>query len=164
MKFIKSVRLRFFMVESTPPQPIAITPEGQTVIQMPVGGGRPGAPMSFQDALQTCFQNKYFDFSGRASRSEYWWTYLAYAIGSFIAITLDGITGLGLFSLVLFFGGILPLLGVSIRRLHDLDKSGWWLFIGIIPLIGSILLLIWFVSDGEPMTNAYGAVPTNTLQ
>lgn len=89
---------------------------------------------------------------------------MAYAIGSFIAITLDGITGLGLFSLVLFFGGILPLLGVSIRRLHDLDKSGWWLFIGIIPLIGSILLLIWFVSDGEPMTNAYGAVPTNTLQ
>ncbi len=151
------------MEESAPPQPIAITPEGQTIIHMAVGGGRPGAPMSFQDALQTCFQHKYIAFTGRASRSEYWWTYLGFVIGSFIAATLDGITGLSLFSLVLIVGGFLPLLGVSIRRLHDLGKSGWWLFIGLIPILGGLLLLIWYVSDGEPMTNAYGAVPTNTL-
>ena len=50
-----------------------------------------------------------------------------------------------------------------VRRLHDLGKSGWWYWIALIPLVGSILLLVWTVMDGEPQPNAYGDVPTNVL-
>jgi uncharacterized membrane protein YhaH (DUF805 family) len=55
------------------------------------------------------------------------------------------------------------MLAVMVRRLHDTGRSGWMFLIGLIPFVGGILLLVWYVTDGQPMENQYGAVPTNTL-
>ena len=72
-------------------------------------------------------------------------------------------TVMGLLTFGLYIGGFLPLLAVSVRRLHDLGKSGWMMLLVFVPIVGGILLLVWFVSDGEPYDNEYGAVPTNIL-
>jgi uncharacterized membrane protein YhaH (DUF805 family) len=106
---------------------------------------------------------KYATFSGRASRSEFWWTYLGWFLILLAAVVLDVVTGLGLFTVVAYLGGILPMLAVMVRRLHDTGRSGWMFLIGLIPFVGGILLLVWYVTDGQPMENQYGAVPTNTL-
>ena len=108
--------------------------------------------MNFQQAVVTCFA-KYVDFSGRASRSEYWWFFLAYlvlaVVGSFIHQYLY-------FIVVLAF--ILPMLSAGARRLHDIGKSGWWLLLGLIPLV-NLVLLYFMVQPSEPESNAYGPPP-----
>ncbi|MCR5474575.1 MAG: DUF805 domain-containing protein [Lachnospiraceae bacterium] len=115
--------------------------------------------MSFVESIQTVL-GKYCDFQGRARRSEYWWYTLAYCVVSGILSglaqnsTLFGVIS-GIFSLAL----LLPSLGVSVRRLHDINKSGWWLLIGLIPIIGWIILLIWEVKDSDPGDNQYGPNP-----
>jgi len=127
--------------------------------------------MSFMDATKSCLQ-QYVGFSGRASRSEYWFAYLSFmvaVVGMLIltiisAFIIDVLANLmGLLTFGLYIGGFLPLLAVSVRRLHDLGKSGWMMLVMFIPFVGGILLLVWFVSDGEAANNAYGPVPTNTL-
>jgi uncharacterized membrane protein YhaH (DUF805 family) len=127
--------------------------------------------MSFMDATKSCLQ-QYVGFSGRASRSEYWFAYLSFIVAVMGMFTLSIVslfvvealaTLMGLLTFVLYLGGFLPLLAVSVRRLHDLGKSGWMMLLGFVPIVGGILLLVWFVSDGEAFDNAYGAVPTNTL-
>ena len=103
---------------------------------------------------------KYAVFSGRARRKEYWYFFLFNVI---ISIVLGWIGNLlwtynvlsGLYSLAV----LLPSLGVLIRRLHDTDHSGWWLFISLIPLIGTIWLLVLVVSDSDAGTNQYGPSP-----
>ncbi|MGW0836926.1 DUF805 domain-containing protein [Streptomyces prunicolor] len=102
---------------------------------------------------------KYAVFSGRARRKEYWMFGLFAAI---IAIVLGGIGFAIKFPLLvgLFYLAILlPGLGVSIRRLHDTGRSGWWLLIGLVPLIGGITLLVFTCLDSEPGANAYGPNP-----
>lgn len=132
---------------------------------------RPANMMSIMDATKSCFQ-QYVGFSGRASRSEYWFFYLSFivvVIGMTVltvvsAFVLDALAGLmGMLTLVAYLAFILPFISVSVRRLHDLGKSGWMFLVVLIPFVGGILLLVWFVSDGQPHDNAYGAVPTNTL-
>ena len=132
---------------------------------------RPANMMSFMDATKSCFQ-QYVGFSGRASRSEYWFFYLSFvvaAIGMLVltivsAFVLDALAGLmGMLTMVAYLAFILPFISVSVRRLHDLGKSGWMFLVVLIPIVGGILLLVWFVSDGQAHDNAYGAVPTNTL-
>ena len=132
---------------------------------------RPANMMSIMDATKSCFQ-QYVGFSGRASRSEYWFFYLRFvvaAIGMLVltivsAFVLDALAGLmGMLTMVTYLGFFLPMLSVTVRRLHDLGKSGWMFLVVLIPIVGGILLLVWFVSDGQPHDNAYGAVPTNTL-
>ena len=132
---------------------------------------RPAHMMSFMDATKSCLQ-QYVGFSGRASRSEYWFAYLSFivaVVGMLIltiisAFIIDVLaTLMGLLTFGLYIGGFLPLLAVSVRRLHDLGKSGWMMLVVFIPFVGGILLLVWFVSDGEAANNAYGPVPTNTL-
>jgi len=127
--------------------------------------------MSIMDATKSCFQ-QYVGFSGRASRSEYWFFYLSFvvaAMGMLVltvvsAFVLDALAGLmGMLTMVTYLGFFLPMLSVTVRRLHDLGKSGWMFLVVLIPIVGGILLLVWFVSDGQPHDNAYGAVPTNTL-
>ena len=127
--------------------------------------------MSIMDATKSCFQ-QYVGFSGRASRSEYWFFYLSFvvaAMGMLVltvvsAFVLDALAGLmGMLTIVTYLGFFLPMLSVTVRRLHDLGKSGWMFLVVFIPIVGGILLLVWFVSDGQPHDNAYGAVPTNTL-
>jgi uncharacterized membrane protein YhaH (DUF805 family) len=117
---------------------------------------------------------KYATFGGRARRAEFWWFALFYgliliaaSIADIVFFGLDngfGGSGLGLFGGLTGLAFILPNLAVSMRRLHDLDRSGWWLLIGIIPLIGGIILFIWFCSRGTQGPNTYGEDPLNTPQ
>ncbi len=117
--------------------------------------GRPANQMPFGDAVSTCFR-KSFTISGRASRSEYWFFTLSVLIAQVLMVAAD------LEILVLI---LLPaIICVSVRRLHDLGKSGWMYLIGIIPLVGAIILLVWFVGDGQPHANSYGDVPTNIAE
>lgn len=109
--------------------------------------------MDFQTAVKTCL-GKYTDFTGRASRSEFWWFVLAQLVvlivASLIHRFLYGIVALGL---------LLPALAVAARRLHDIGKSGWFLLLGLIP-IANFVLLYFLVQPTQPESNAYGAPPT----
>ncbi|MDG1541196.1 MAG: DUF805 domain-containing protein [Candidatus Thalassarchaeaceae archaeon] len=155
-------------------QPIA--QEGQQ-FAAPSFSPRPQQMMGFMDALTTVYRNKYVTFSGRASRSEYWWGYLGYVVvatvlqivGLIGAIALmdvnESLAGLAiLLPYLAVLGMIIPSIAVSVRRLHDTGKSGWMLLIILIPCIGIILWLVWMIEDGQAHDNAYGSVPTNTLE
>ncbi len=109
---------------------------------------------------------KYTEFSGRSRRKEYWYFALFNTIVSIILIAIDGMVGTlnmeagyGVFSTIYSLAVFLPTLGVAIRRLHDIGKSGWWIFIGFIPLIGAIVLIVFFVKDSQPGDNQYGPNP-----
>ena len=153
--------------------------EGQPQAQQfgaPAFSPRPQQMMGFMDALTTVFRNKYATFSGRASRSEYWWAYLGYfviatvlqifaLVGGIILIDAGELALLPtLIALVGIVALIIPTIAVSVRRMHDTGKSGWMLLILIIPCIGFILWIVWMVEDGQAHDNAYGPVPTNTLE
>lgn len=120
--------------------------------------------MDFKTAVATCLRQKYMDFTGRAPRSEYWYYILAYFIGSVVLSIVGALAGesvrmalLGIYSLAL----LLPTLAVAVRRLHDLDKSGWWILIGLVPLIGGLVLLFFYVQKGTNGPNRYGNDPLN---
>lgn len=110
----------------------------------------------------------YADFSGRARRREYWWfcifqaffAILFVAIGTAIDIAL-GKEGVVASVIVFLFeiGIFLPALAVLVRRLHDIGKSGWWMWISLIPIIGSIILFVFMLLDSQPGTNKYGPNP-----
>ena len=103
---------------------------------------------------------KYAVFSGRARRKEYWYFVLFNTIFSFVLSRIDNLTGTAnVLQLLYSLAVLLPSLGVSIRRLHDTGRSGWWLFISLIPLIGAIILFIYMVSDSQAGTNQYGPSP-----
>jgi len=99
--------------------------------------------MNFGDAIRTCF-SKYATFDGRASRSEFWWWLLFTVLASAAAgILSDKLSAL--FSVAV----LLPSLAVGARRLHDTDRSGWFLLLWCIPLIGWLVLLVWAVQEGK---------------
>ena len=108
---------------------------------------------------------KYAVFSGRARRKEYWYFALFNFIIGFVLGLIDAVLGLtmvgtsGLLSSLYFLAVLLPTIGVSVRRLHDTGRSGWWILIGLIPLIGAIILLFYMVSDSQEGTNQYGPSP-----
>jgi uncharacterized membrane protein YhaH (DUF805 family) len=127
--------------------------------------------MTFGEAIQSGFSN-YANFNGRAPRSAYWWWWLFTVLVSLVAQFLDRGLGLapmamepnyglraglisGIASLVL----LLPSLAVAVRRLHDTDRSGWWLLIAIIPIIGWLVLIFFFASPGTLGPNRYGPPP-----
>jgi len=101
----------------------------------------------------------YAGFSGRARRKEYWMFLLFNIIISVvltaIAIPLKIYWLTSIYSLAIF----IPSLAVSVRRLHDIDKSGWWLLVGLIPFVGFIVLIVFFVMDGTPSDNTFGPSP-----
>ena len=110
----------------------------------------------------------YAVYSGRARRKEIWYFVLISYIISTVLWWIDSLIGTyqidNLWTIYLLFSlyglaVLLPSIGVSIRRLHDTDRSGWWIFIGLIPLIGAIILLVFFVTDSQPGTNQYGPSP-----
>lgn len=115
--------------------------------------------MGFGEAISTCFR-KYADFNGRARRPEFWWFALFLFLTSAAAATVDeALFGRhellqGLWALATF----LPSLGVSVRRLHDIGKSGWWVLLHLIPLVGWIILLIWYCRKSEG-PNRFGDAP-----
>jgi uncharacterized membrane protein YhaH (DUF805 family) len=123
--------------------------------------------MSFQDAIRTCLQRKYADFHGRARRSEYWFFILFTAIVGVVAGILDAILGLrsgaeyggtGPIQGILQLALLIPTLAVGARRLHDIGRSGWWQLIGLVPIVGWIVLIVFFVQDSQP-ANQHGPNP-----
>ncbi len=116
--------------------------------------------MSFSDSIKICFA-KYANFSGRATRSEYWWFYLFFIVGYAVFFILSGLSDIFVIPLVLFTLAILlPSLAAAVRRLHDFNKSGWFLLISIIPLV-NLLLLYYLVQPGDVGDNQYGPPPAN---
>jgi uncharacterized membrane protein YhaH (DUF805 family) len=109
---------------------------------------------------------KYAVFSGRAQRAEYWYFFLFYMIIYMGLSIVEGFTGLyfaeasiGLLSGIFALGTLIPSLSVGVRRLHDTGRSGWWLLIGLIPIIGVIVLIVFAVQDSMPGENTYGPNP-----
>lgn len=109
--------------------------------------------MDFTTAVKTCFA-KFADFSGRATRSEYWWFVLAYFI---LALVTGFIHEYLYFLVVLVF--LVPMISAGVRRLHDIGKTGWLLLIGLIPLVG-LVLIYFMVQPTQPESNPYGAPPS----
>jgi uncharacterized membrane protein YhaH (DUF805 family) len=109
---------------------------------------------------------KYAVFSGRARRKEYWFFFLFNIIISIVLAVIDGVTGsfspeagMGLLGGIYTLAVLIPGIAVSVRRLHDTERSGWWLLIALVPLIGAIVLLVFMVQDSKPGQNQYGANP-----
>ena len=116
--------------------------------------------MDFQTSVKTCFK-KYADFSGRALRSEFWWFVLFVSLGS-IVVTIIDIMILGYpievnGPMYLIFGVavIIPSIAVTARRLHDVNRSGWWQLI-YFTIIGILLIVVWNITEGEKKKNIYG--------
>jgi len=116
----------------------------------------------------------YANFNGRARRSEYWYSTLfnVILIVPFYFVAIWGVTSNsttitivgGLVYILIVLGTLIPGLAVGVRRLHDLNKSGWNYLIGFIPFIGGIILLVWFFTDGNRFVNNYGDDPKNPTE
>jgi uncharacterized membrane protein YhaH (DUF805 family) len=109
---------------------------------------------------------QYAVFTGRARRTEYWMFTLFSVIISIVLAVLDNLLGLsfqagstGLLGLLYSLAVLLPSIGVSIRRLHDTGRSGWWLLIGLVPLVGAIVLIVFFATAGNVGPNSHGQDP-----
>ena len=124
--------------------------------------------MTFQDAIKSGYQN-YVTFSGRSTRSALWyWAAFQVIVSVLIGIVFggghmvqgDGMMRMhyegGLVSNLWALANFLPGLAVGVRRLHDIDKSGWWTFIVLIPLVGAIILIVWYCTKGTLGANRFG--------
>jgi len=122
----------------------------------------PNAPEipGFGRAIAICFQ-KYCCFKGRASRSEYWyWVLFLVLVNVVLRILAKSAPDAAILISVLWSLAILlPALSVIVRRLHDIDRSGWWYLIVMIPLIGAVILLVWFCWRGTEGENRFGLAP-----
>jgi uncharacterized membrane protein YhaH (DUF805 family) len=115
--------------------------------------------MSFTDAIKSGFDH-YVKFDGRASRPAYWWWFLFAILVAVAASIIDAAIGsFGVISGIAGLALLLPGLSVAIRRLHDTDHSGWWVLIGLIPIIGFIVLLVFYLRQSDPGENRYGPPP-----
>lgn len=115
--------------------------------------------------FMTAFR-RYAEFSGRSRRKEFWGFILIYMLGGIALAIADvvlgffsGEIGLGLLSGLFMLVLLVPSLAVTIRRLHDIDRSGWWYLVGFIPLVGAIVLLVFSLKDGTPGPNRFGDDP-----
>ena len=111
--------------------------------------------MNFIESIQTCYK-KFFDFSGRASKSEYWWFQLYNAIIYVLSFVFQG--DLVLLLSILIIVNLIPVYAVGVRRIHDSDKSGWFVLLSLIPLIG-LYLFVLLLQDGSKGKNRFGAKP-----
>lgn len=109
---------------------------------------------------------KYVVFSGRSGRPEFWWFTLIYVIVSlalgFVDLQLGLLIagGAGMLSTIFSLATLLPVLGVGVRRLHDTDRSGWWMLLNLLPVIGWLVLLVFFIMPGTPEENRHGPNPS----
>ena len=110
---------------------------------------------------------KYAVFSGRARRKEYWYFALFNFIIGLVLSLIDVSIGLllgflwfyGVLSWIYYLAVLVPSIAVTVRRLHDTGRSGWWIFIGLIPFVGGIILFVYMVLDSQAGTNQYGPSP-----
>lgn len=112
---------------------------------------------------------KYAVFEGRAQRKEYWLFVLFNLIIAVVLSFIDRMTGtyspdygMGVLGGIYALAVLLPGIGVSVRRLHDTDRSGWWLLLVFIPILGGLVLLVFMILDGTPGTNRFGPNPKET--
>jgi len=119
--------------------------------------------MSAFNYFKECFTTKFADFKGRARRSEFWYFTLFTLLASIVVGILDGLLasliGMPILTIVFMLALIIPSIAVTIRRLHDTDRSGWWILVGLVPILGSIALLVFYVQDSKPGANAWGPNP-----
>lgn len=105
------------------------------------------------------------DFSGRSRRKEYWMAALFNLIISVVIVIIDSVlgsqvgNGIGILYLLYVLVLLIPNLAITIRRLHDTGRSGWWMLIALIPLVGSIILIVWLATEGTHGDNQYGSDP-----
>ena len=118
--------------------------------------------MNFAQAITAGFRN-YVNFTGRASRSEFWfWVLFAVLVSvaaTLIDVALFSDSEISPLNTLAGLALLLPNLSVSVRRLHDLDRSGWWILLGLIPIVGWIIIIIWNCSKGTPGPNRFGPDP-----
>jgi len=111
--------------------------------------------MDFTTAVKTVLTENYINFQGRASRSEFWWFALFVFVVSVVLNLVSEVLG-GLFALAV----LLPYIAVAVRRLHDVDRSGWWYLLVLIPLIGGLILIFaFFIHRGTAGANRFGPDP-----
>ncbi|MEC3979580.1 DUF805 domain-containing protein [Amycolatopsis sp. H20-H5] len=113
--------------------------------------------MGFFTAISQGFKQS-FEWQGRSSRSEYWYFFL-FVIVAYIALIAVAVS-IGVTQLIVLYVTVLPAqIGVSVRRLHDTGRSGWWLWLGLIPTLGAIVLIVFYCLRGEAGINRYGLTP-----
>jgi uncharacterized membrane protein YhaH (DUF805 family) len=111
------------------------------------------------EAFQRGIQN-YVNFEGRANRPEFWWWVLAVFVINIVTSIIDRIIGNLIVSSLVSLALLLPGLAISVRRLHDTNRSGWWLLLVLIPIVGWIVLIVFYVQEGTPGANNHGEPST----
>ncbi|MET7489558.1 DUF805 domain-containing protein [Streptomyces sp. NPDC005538] len=105
---------------------------------------------------------KYAVFSGRARRGEYW-TFVLVVYGAYVALAGLGVSAespaLVVAAFLVIVGSLLPAVAVTVRRLHDTDRSGWWFLIGFVPFVGTVVMLVFLCTESEPGENRFGSCP-----
>ncbi len=115
--------------------------------------------MSFSEAVKSVFSN-YAVFEGRARRSEYWYFFLLQLIVNVVVRILVNVSSVfSILAIIWALATLVPGLAVAVRRLHDTGKSGWFILLGLIPVVGGIIVLVFMVSDSLPGDNQYGPNP-----
>jgi uncharacterized membrane protein YhaH (DUF805 family) len=144
------------MTNTPPPPPPSMPP--------PSGGYGSNAVPALPNPLISYWKKvvleNYATFEGRARRAELWWYVLAGLLISIVFNILAAIASFfAILSIIYGLAVLIPGIAVGIRRLHDTGKSGWWLLIGLIPIVGVIVLIVFFATDGTPAPNQYGTSP-----
>ena len=116
--------------------------------------------MNFPDIVKNILTQNYANFNGRAARPEYWLFSLFCVVVYILGIALDSLTGIGLIALIANLALLLPSLAVGARRLHDTGKTGWLQLLYLLPFIGWIVMIFFFVLPGDVAENKYGPPPT----
>ena len=114
--------------------------------------------MDFMTAVKHVLGN-YANFSGRARRSEFWWWFLFTFLVGIVAQIVDAAIGMPILYIITVLGFLIPNIAVSVRRMHDIGRSGWWVLIFLIPIVNLIMLLVWFTQRGTVGDNEYGGDP-----
>ena len=141
---------------------------GAALSVSPITSLTPQVIVDFPEAVKLGFQ-RYIDFSGRSSRAEYWWFTLFIVLVDVIVTAVDTVVlgtdlrDIGLLSTVWQLATLIPSLAIGVRRLHDIDKSGWWILLWFVLVIGWIVLLVWAIKRGDGGPNKYGPDPRQAI-
>jgi uncharacterized membrane protein YhaH (DUF805 family) len=118
--------------------------------------------MGYGQAIAAGYSN-YFNFKDRSTRSAYWYFALFVGLGAFttaiVDILLFGMKDVGPTGVIFQLATIIPIMSLSVRRLHDIGRTGWWVLLGVIPIIGWIVLMVFACQPTVPQTNEYGPPP-----